>query len=95
MLEIIPFAPNRFISPNPWDIEGINIGSVKSTFNTALCSIFVLLSVYANKYAIIIDIIVEIDVTNIELLKDSLKAFDAINLLKFDHSTFNNITIKG
>ena len=42
-----------------------------------------------------IEIIVAIAVTTIELIKDSLNAFDVIKLLKSDHSTLNSIPIRG
>ena len=45
ILDIIPFAPNKLINPSPCDIDGINIGIVNNTFNTALCFIFVLFNV--------------------------------------------------
>ena len=70
-------------------------GGVNNNFNTALCFIFVLFNVKASRYAINIDIIVDILVTINELDNASLKAKDETNDPKSDHSTLINISSSG
>lgn len=94
-LEIKPLVPNKFISPRPCDIEGINIGIVNNTFKIARWAILVLLMVYANNQAMRIDITVETVVTTSELVKASWNDTDDSNELKSDHSIFESIDNNG